>query len=132
MQTSTFEFGLAEYNIAPGARQSGDELAAVVAQALSAHDYIVIDFEQARLTPSFVDQGIGSLVTWLGWEEFKRRIRMTNVTESDKPLVRHVVARRSALRAQVGPTKASPHQTIGLNTGNPCPTPRKVNELWTP
>ena len=112
MQTSTFEFGLAEHNIAPATRQSGDELAAVVAQALSTHDSIVIDFELARLTPSFVDQGIGSLVSWLGWDEFKRRIRITNVAESSKPLVRHVVARRSALRAQVGPTKAPPTRQV--------------------
>ena len=69
-------------------------------QALTDYDTVEIDFLGKSLTPSFADECIGRLAATLGIKEFQKRVKMTNVNESTRPLIKHVIlARCSAAKA---------------------------------
>lgn len=61
---------------------------------LDSYMAIEIDLENRTLTPSFADECIGILAASLGLNEFKRRVKLLNVEESTRPLVKHVILKR--------------------------------------
>ena len=63
-------------------------------QALEEFESIEIDFMNRSLTPSFADECIGRLASFLGLDQFKSRVKLSNLTESTKPLVKHVILTR--------------------------------------
>ncbi|OXS89580.1 hypothetical protein PAP18089_01630 [Pandoraea apista] len=85
-------------------RPNGVEARNFVLQTLKDYDSIELDFMGAHLSPSFADECVGILCQILGWEAFKTRIRLANVSDDSKSLIRHVVGRR---RAQLDATPAS-------------------------
>lgn len=99
MTTSISKFMVA--SIAPdfSSREIGRTAFAHIRDALSSCEVINLDFGDRLLTPSFADECIGGLAAHLGLEEFKRRVKLSNIDEASKPLVRHVVLRRVQLAA---------------------------------
>lgn len=61
---------------------------------LEDHESVEIDFHQKSLTPSFADECIGQLAAKLGFENFRSRVKLLNIGESSRPLIRHVVLTR--------------------------------------
>lgn len=63
-------------------------------QALNDYDLVEIDFLGKSLTPSFADECIGRLAATLGIQEFQKRVKMKNINESTRPLIKHVILAR--------------------------------------
>lgn len=61
---------------------------------LDEHEAVEIDFHQKSLTPSFADECIGQLAAKLGMSNFRSRVKLLNVGESSRPLIRHVILTR--------------------------------------
>ncbi|MFZ1180727.1 MAG: STAS-like domain-containing protein [Herbaspirillum sp.] len=64
------------------------------------HDYeaVEIDFLDKSLTPSFADECIGRFAAQIGFDEFKKRVRLVNLSEASKPLIKHVILVRCSPR----------------------------------
>jgi len=77
-----------------GSRDSGKILREKILALLDEDKNIQIDFEYVTLTPSFADEAIGLLSNYLSFEEFKRKIKLTNVSEQQKSLLNRVIANR--------------------------------------
>lgn len=75
-------------------RAVGAEARRVLIYALQKFEEIEVDFCEKSLTPSFADECIGQLAARLGLNEFKRRVKMCNLNESAKPLLKHVILTR--------------------------------------
>lgn len=97
--TSTFEFDLSALDTKMATRPNGQWFLERVLDALEHNERVVINFANRSPTPSFADQCLGGLVSKFGLPEFKRRIQMINVSDHDKPLIKHVVLSRSHARA---------------------------------
>lgn len=80
-------------------REGGRRALIAIQNELLHEDSIELDFAGGTLTPSFADECIGGLAASLGIDEFKRRIHFANVPDSAKPLIRHVVIKRSQVAA---------------------------------
>lgn len=65
---------------------------------LDEHESIEIDLQNKSLTPSFADECIGQLAAQLGLDEFRSRIKLSNVAASIRPLVKHVILTRCSAR----------------------------------
>lgn len=61
---------------------------------LQEHESVEIDFHNKSLTPSFADECIGQLAAQIGLADFKSRVRMVNLSEASRPLVKHVILTR--------------------------------------
>ena len=77
-----------------GSRPLGVKARNALLHLLESNSVLEIDFHNRSIAPSFADECLGQLAARLGLPDFKRRIRLLNVCESTKPLVRHVVLRR--------------------------------------
>ncbi len=96
MTTSTGIFRIRMRSRFPMAtRLNGMEAREYLLAMLREHDVVVLDFENSAPTPSFADECVGRLAQTLGFGSFKSRIRMANVPNPAKPLIKHVVMRRT-------------------------------------
>jgi hypothetical protein len=97
MEMTTLTFNLHELKLPTATRPNGQELFNHISSALAnPSSNVIIDFEDSTPTPSFVDQSIGTLVKTLGLERFKSRVKLINVSDEIKPLIRYVVLTRAA------------------------------------
>ena len=55
---------------------------------------VIIDFEGKSISPSFADEFIGILAKDIGLNTFKAKIKMKNVSDSSKEIIRHVLNKR--------------------------------------
>lgn len=95
MTISTFKICISQqFKLAT--RPNGVEARTVLSGLLQTHDVLELDFRDASPTPSFADECLGGLCRILGLPAFKQRVRLTNVPEEIKPLIRRVVLTRSA------------------------------------
>jgi len=95
MTTSTFKICISkQFKLAT--RPNGVEARTVLSGLLQKHDVLELDFQDASPTPSFADECLGGLCRQLGLSAFKERVRLTNVSDEIKPLIRHVVLTRSS------------------------------------
>lgn len=91
--TSTFRVAIPErFKLAT--RPNGVEARNFVLHALEEHDFVELDFMGVHLSPSFADECVGILCQVIGWDAFRSRVRLYNVADDSKSLIRHVVARR--------------------------------------
>ena len=95
MTTSIFEFDLNTLDLDMATRPNGDRFLTDVLTALRSSDVVSITFGPKEPTPSFVDQCFGGLIATLGFEDFRRRVKLKNVSPSTRPLLLHVLARRA-------------------------------------
>ncbi|WP_170845191.1 STAS-like domain-containing protein [Chitinasiproducens palmae] len=75
-------------------RPHGAAARSYLLEKLTEHDVVVIDFEGVDPSPSFADECVGMLCKILGVETFKRRVRLVNLSDTARTIVRHVVATR--------------------------------------
>ncbi|MFZ7319702.1 STAS-like domain-containing protein [Comamonas jiangduensis] len=96
MTTSIFEFNMGLLGTKMATRPNGQSFLEDVLAALASYDSIIIDFDNRAPTPSFADQCIGGLASQLGLETFKQRVKLKNVSDSSRSLVKHVILSRSS------------------------------------
>lgn len=90
---STFRVAIPErFKLAT--RPNGVEARSYILHALDEHELVELDFMGAHLSPSFADECVGILCQIIGWDAFRSRIRLFNVPDDSKSLIKHVVARR--------------------------------------
>jgi hypothetical protein len=94
MMTSTFKVNVTDIAPELSTRPVGVQARERLLHLLHDFDSVEVDFMHRTLTPSFADECIGRLAASIGLSEFKRRIKLTNLTESTKPLVKHVILTR--------------------------------------
>ena len=92
-------------------REAGRRARQFVLDALKTCDSVQIDMTGMNVSPSFADEFFGMLAAELGLNEFKNRVHLTNLSESAKTLIGHVVYRR-----------ATPQQTTREGLRIPIPT----------
>jgi hypothetical protein len=95
MTTSTFRFDLTLPSISMATRPNGQELLEAIERILAEVEVVELDFGARSPTPSFADQCLGGFVKRHGLDAFKRRVKLLNVPEDSRPLVRHVVLTRA-------------------------------------
>lgn len=92
MTTSIFKISVSDqFKLAT--RPNRAEARHFVMQMLEEHDEVELDFGSDP-TPSFADECIGILCRNIGWDSFRARIHITNVSESSRSLLKHVLTRR--------------------------------------
>jgi hypothetical protein len=75
-------------------RKSGESAGRSLRAKLAREESVILDFEDSSVSPSFVDELIGILAKELGFKVFQQRVKMINVSDSSKAIIRHVLARR--------------------------------------
>lgn len=99
MMTSTFKINVTDIASDLSTRPVGAGARQTVIDLLRKHGNIEIDFMDRSLTPSFADECIGRLAAELGMNEFKQRVKLSNIQSSSKPLVKHVIITRCSVVA---------------------------------
>lgn len=98
MTTLTSKLDVPAHFPGMASRLMGDSALELAAMTLKECEVIELDFRQQIPSPSFADQFVGGLVSQLGLEEFKKRVKITNAPADIVPLLRHVVLRKAAGR----------------------------------
>jgi hypothetical protein len=91
---STFKIRIEDLASEVITRPVGAQARARILNFLRDYETVDIDLGNRSLTPSFADECIGQLAAKLGLPGFKTRIKLSNVSDSNKPLIRHVVLTR--------------------------------------
>lgn len=94
MKTSIYNIHIRELASELNTRPSGVSARDKLLGLLERYNEIEIDVGFVNLTPSFADECVGRLAAVIGLSEFKKRIRLLHVGDSDRPLIRHLVLRR--------------------------------------
>lgn len=94
MMISTCKINIFDLAIELSTRPVGAKARDRLLELLMDYEQIEIDFHQKALTPSFADECIGRLAATIGLGNFKKRIKLSNIEENTKPLVKHVVLKR--------------------------------------
>jgi hypothetical protein len=92
--TSTFRINIEDVASEMTTRVVGGQARMRILNFLREHESIDIDFGNRSITPSFADECIGQLAAKLGLPGFKSRVRLSNLSDSSKPLVKHVILTR--------------------------------------
>lgn len=71
-------------------------------ERLGTYDEVIVDLEGVKLTPSFADEFLGVLLVQLGVKEFRQSVRIINVSDMSRPLLKTVLNRRSSSTAGAG------------------------------
>jgi len=75
-------------------RDIGKETRLKIKDLLLEHENIIIDMEDSKqFSPSFIDEAVVKLVIELGKEEFKRRLKLINISEGMKSLMNSILHR---------------------------------------
>ncbi len=94
MKTSIYNVHIRELASELSTRPAGASARDKLLSLLEGCNEIEIDLDFVNLTPSFADECVGWLGPTIGLSEFKKRIRLLHVEDSNRPLIRHVVLRR--------------------------------------
>ncbi|WP_093390005.1 STAS-like domain-containing protein [Rugamonas rubra] len=92
--TSTFRINIEDVASEMTTRPVGALARTRILSFLRDYESIDIDFGNRSITPSFADECIGQLAAKLGLSGFKNRVRLSNLSDSSKPLVKHVILTR--------------------------------------
>ena len=106
MMTS-FKFVVLDEAPNTATRPNGAAARSKVMHLLNDVDTVVIDLHDIVLTPSFADEFLGGLLGMLGESRFRSAVRLENVPESAKPLLRNVFHRRS-----ISPSPSAPRAAM--------------------
>jgi hypothetical protein len=94
MMISTFSIDILDLASELTTRPGGAKARGRLVSLLEEHESIEIDFHNKSLTPSFADECLGRLAAQLGLNDFRDRVKLSNLSSSSRPLVRHVVLTR--------------------------------------
>ena len=75
-------------------RSSAKKICGHIMNLLQEFGSVIINLQNANLTPSVADEIIGVLAEKLGAGFFKQKIKIKNASETQVVLMRHVIARR--------------------------------------
>lgn len=92
--TSIFKVSVTDIAADLSTRPVGASARGKLLAFLSKYDTVEIDFLEKSLTPSFADECIGQLAAAIGVDEFRQRVRLVNLQNATKPLVKHVILTR--------------------------------------
>jgi hypothetical protein len=93
MTTSTFRICVHD-SFHVSTRPNGVAARNYVLNILKDHSVVELDFRDAHPSPSFADECVGVLCATIGWEEFKARVKLTNVPDDSRALMKHVMVKR--------------------------------------
>lgn len=91
MMTSIFKLDLPDHFQGMSSREMGDVALGEMVRALEEAETLELDFGGKEPTPSFADQSVGNLAKRLGFDTFRQRVKLVNVPEGARPLLRHVI-----------------------------------------
>lgn len=77
-------------------RKTGQVARERLIDLLSDDDRVTIDFGLSSISPSFADEFIGILAKDMGLNNFKSKVKLVNVSDSSKTIIRHVLNKRLA------------------------------------
>ena len=75
-------------------RKTGQCAREKLIEHLSSHSCITLDFEETSISPSFADEFIGILAKDMGFDKFKQHVKLVNVSDSSKAIIKHVLSKR--------------------------------------
>jgi hypothetical protein len=93
MMTTSFKINVLD-SFRLSTRPNGVEARKYVLAALKEHDVVELDFQNVHPSPSFADECVGVLCATIGWSAFRSRVRLMNIPDDSRDLIRHVVAKR--------------------------------------
>lgn len=94
MMISTFKIRIEDLAPEVTTRPVGAQARRRILNFLRDYEVIDIDFSDRSLTPSFADECIGQLAAAIGLSSFKSRVRLSNVNEASRSLIKHVILTR--------------------------------------
>ena len=94
-------FSSSKFVVQTEAQSASTRLAGVEArhrllEMLEHNDVVEVDLSGVSLTPSFADELFGVLWVNLGAKTFSEKVCVSNINDSNRALLNHVVRRRSA------------------------------------
>lgn len=95
MTTSIFRINVSE-SFSLATRPNGAAARSALLRALDTYDVVELDFAESNPTPSFADECLGITCKEIGWDTFRQRIKILNVTDASRSLFKHVLSRRRA------------------------------------
>lgn len=78
-------------------RTGGASVRAEILSHLSEGKSVEVDFGHLPMSPSFADECLAILVHEIGVERFKKLVKIKNLNETSKRLVKHVVTKRASI-----------------------------------
>lgn len=94
MMTPMSRFTVREQVLHTATRPNGASAREKLRERLLASPVLVVDFDGVLLTPSFADEFLGVLLAELGDAEFRRTVRIENLSPSSQALLQVVLRRR--------------------------------------
>ncbi len=85
---------LTSYLTDTASRENGELLRNHILAHVEADTLVEIDFTQAVLTPSFADEAFGKLNANMSATDFNEKIKLQNLSTSQKALLCRVIANR--------------------------------------
>ena len=76
-------------------------------QVLSRAGSVVVDLNGVLLTPSFADEFLGVLLVELGEAEFRRVVKIVNVSADSRPLLQTILHRRASKPEPILPPRGT-------------------------
>lgn len=81
-------------------REFGAEVRQCILEKLELGENLVLDFGKQNVSPSFADECIGLIVQDLGFERVKKNIKLINLSDSAKSIIKHVISKRVGSRSE--------------------------------
>lgn len=75
-------------------RAEGALLRQLILAHLKEASEVILDFAETSITPSFADEALGLLCNEISLEIFKQKIKMVNLSATNKALILRVIANR--------------------------------------
>ncbi|GAB6071014.1 hypothetical protein JCM30760_21110 [Thiomicrorhabdus hydrogeniphila] len=75
-------------------REAGENARRFLKQKIDEHDCLVFDLANKNLTPSFVDSSLAVLMTEIGYDVFKRKVKFDNTSDTTKILIKRTFSER--------------------------------------
>ncbi|WP_165894850.1 STAS-like domain-containing protein [Legionella longbeachae] len=91
---TSFKMNLKDMIASEPSRAGAINVRKEILNLLKVYDVVQLDLKNVNFTPSVADEIVGALAAEFGAIVFKQKIQLINVSESQKALMNHVVARR--------------------------------------
>ena len=75
-------------------REAGEEARKFLLSKVLEHDSLIFDLGNKNLTPSFVDSSLAVLMSEVGYDVFKRKVKFDNASETTKVLIKKTFSER--------------------------------------
>ncbi len=75
-------------------REAGEEARRFLRKKMKEHECLVFDLANKNLTPSFVDSSLAVLMSEVGYDVFKQKVKFDNANETTKILIKKTFSER--------------------------------------